>query len=306
MAPTEPANETSPSHPEPTRPAPPSFPPFHIVPGVPNFRDTGGWPIKNPDGRVRKGVLFRGSDTNRITPEGIAKLHGLGIKTDFDLRSKQQIERTGGYKEIDGIERKWTPVFAEEQYTEEAARQRYELYASETPDGIVSAFIEILTEGATMFRTVLRHLLATVPPVSSLDPVPALFMHCTTGNNRTGVFISMLLLLLGVPEEVVVEEYTLSEQGLAPTRHINVDRLLKKGAFEEYGEEARRKCERMIGARPESMRQLVVEVDRKWGGAEGYFKKVVGLSDEEVAKLRSLLVEKGDYNAHSQEGTSAA
>lgn len=122
----------------------PSFPPFHIVPGVSNFRDIGGWPTKFPGVRVRKGVLFRGSDTNRIAPEGIAKLHELGVKTDFDLRSKQQIERTGGYKEIDGIERKWTPVFAEEQYTEEAAKERYELYASETPDVCISPHLQKL------------------------------------------------------------------------------------------------------------------------------------------------------------------
>jgi hypothetical protein len=118
----------------------PSNPPFHVVPGVSNFRDIGGWSAEPPDTVVRTGVLFRGSDTNRITPEGVEKLHKLGIKTDFDLRSKQQIEKTGGYKEIDGIKRKWTPVFADEQYTEEAARQRYELYASENPDACLLFF----------------------------------------------------------------------------------------------------------------------------------------------------------------------
>lgn len=101
----------------------------------------------------------------------------------------------------------------------------------------------------------------------------------------------MLLLLLGVAEDVVAEEYTLSEKGLAPTRHINIERLLKKGAFKEYGpEEARRKCERMVGARPESMKQLVIEVKKKWDGEEGYFKTEVGLSDEEIEKLRLLLL----------------
>lgn len=119
----------------PLPPSHPDSPPFHIVPGLSNFRDIGGWPIATSPGapprHVRKGILFRGSDTNRITPKGAEKLRQLGIKTDFDLRSKQQIEKTGGYKEISGIQRRWTPVFAEEEYTEEAARQRYELYAGE-------------------------------------------------------------------------------------------------------------------------------------------------------------------------------
>jgi protein tyrosine/serine phosphatase len=118
-------------------------------------------------------------------------------------------------------------------------------------------------------------------------------MHCTTGNNRTGVFISLLLLLLGVPVDTVAKEYTLSEQGLAPTRHINIERLLKKGAFHEYGpEEARKKCERMVGARPESMKRLVMEVEKKWGGAEGYFVREVGLSHEEIEQLREKMLVK--------------
>jgi hypothetical protein len=120
-----------------TRPAHPEFFPFHIVTGISNFRDIGGWPIYDDSvppkcvGHVRRGILYRGSDTNRVTPEGEEKLQELGIKTDFDLRSKQQIEKLGGYKEIPGIERRWEPVFKEEEYTEEAAKKRYELYAGD-------------------------------------------------------------------------------------------------------------------------------------------------------------------------------
>ncbi|KAF1849049.1 uncharacterized protein K460DRAFT_364958 [Cucurbitaria berberidis CBS 394.84] len=311
MLSAEPAQERRPTESEaPPRAPHPSFVPFHIVTGVSNFRDIGGWPITpsfpssssttaTPH-HVRRGILFRGSDTTRITPAGIAKLQELHVKVDFDLRSKQQIEKAGGFKDMREwrIERVWAPVFSDEEYTEEKARERYELYASEDPAGIVEAFIEILTSGATMMRTVMRRLLSTiseVPAEQNADWSPALFMHCTTGNNRTGIFISLLLLLLHVPSTLIVHEYTLSEQGLAPTRHINVERLLKKGAFIEYGpEEARRKCERMIGARGESMEALLEEVGRRWGGAEGYFRDVVGLSEEEVRRVREVMTAEGE------------
>jgi hypothetical protein len=71
--------------------------------------------------------------------------------------------------------------------------------------------------------------------------------------------------------------------------------LLNKGAFGEYGEgEARRKCERMVGARRESMGALLEEVKRRWGGErctgpEGYFIRVVRLSGEEVVRVREVL-----------------
>ncbi|KAJ3548720.1 hypothetical protein NMY22_g1159 [Coprinellus aureogranulatus] len=300
--PTEVAPQPPPASSTPLPPHPDFFP-FHLAPGISNFRDIGGWPIASAEegstiiGHVRRGVLYRGSDTNRVQPEGVKKLVELGIKTDFDLRSKQQIEKTGGFRDLAGegfgIQRRWTPVFSDEAYTDEEARRRYELYAGDGTEGIVEAFVEILKAGGPMFRTVITQLLETVPPPSSSDSdakPPALFMHCTTGNNRTGVFIALLLLLLRVPRSTIAHEYALSEQGLAPTRHIQVGRLLGKGAFKEHGEiEAKRKCERMIGAREESMWALLDEVDRRWGGAEGYFKQEVGLTEDQIKKLREIL-----------------
>ncbi|KAF2832420.1 hypothetical protein CC86DRAFT_89273 [Ophiobolus disseminans] len=274
----------------------PTFPPFHHIPGVSNFRDIGGWPITSPTSSpkyVRKGLIFRGGDTTHITSAGISKLQDLDVKTDCDLRSAQQIKKAGGFKDMGewGIARIFSPVFGDEEYTEEKARARYECYASEDTADIVQAFVEILTSGAPAMVTVLRHLLST----ASTTPPPAFFMHCTTGNNRTGIFISLLLLLLDVPQNFIIREYTLSNAGLAPTKHINVERLLKKGAFQDYGEiEARRKCERMVGAREESMAALLAEVESRWGGAEGYFGGVVGLASEEIRSVRQILTADGE------------
>lgn len=280
----------------PARPPHPTFAPFHHVSGVSNVRDIGGWHITSASAaprHVRKGVIFRGGDTTRITPAGVSKLQELSVKVDFDLRSQQQIEKAGGFKDLGnwGIKSIWSPVFGEEEYTEEKAKVRYESYVSEDAADIVQAFVDVLTSGAPVMATVLRHVLST----ADATPPPAVFMHCTTGNNRTGIFVSLLLVLLGVPRELIVHEYTLSNAGLAPTRHVNVERLLKKGAFVEYGEiEARRKCERMVGARQESMLALLVEVERKWGGAEGYFDGVVGLTKGETESVKRILTIEGE------------
>ncbi|KAF2201178.1 hypothetical protein GQ43DRAFT_440818 [Delitschia confertaspora ATCC 74209] len=287
--------------------------PFIPVPSLSNFRDIGGWPIYSPSnpsictGHVRPGIIYRGSDTNRIQPSGIHILRDtLNIKTDFDLRSTQQIEATGGYKDLDGIRRIWAPIFKEEEYTEEAARRRYQMYAEDGTEGIVKAFVEVLTSGAEAFAVILRSIIETVPEPGKegSERPPALFIHCTTGNNRTGALVAMILLLLGVAPtglNSVAEEYALSELGLAPTRHKNVERLLKKGAFRELGpKEAKKKCERMVGARVESMEALVRkegEVQRRWGagmgdakmGAERYFLDVVGLGEDEIRRVREVL-----------------
>ncbi|KAH8712069.1 protein-tyrosine phosphatase-like protein [Phaeosphaeriaceae sp. PMI808] len=299
MDPAKSAEEAPLAPPSPhPRPSHPSYPPFHIVPGVSNFRDIGGWPIPVPGGtqtkHVRQGLIFRGGDTTRISPAGIDKLTNLNVRKDFDLRSKQQMEKTGGLKDLSewGIETISNPVFREEEYTKAKAEERYAMYASENPADIVKAFVEILESGSSTLREVI-HQLFLLNKVSG--PPQALFLHCTTGNNRTGVFIAMLLSLLRVPSSFIVREYKLSEFGLAPTKHINVERLLKNGAFKEDGEvEARSKCERMLSAREQSMQALLAEIEKREGGVEGYFMVDVGLTPDEISQIREILTADGD------------
>lgn len=37
------------------------------------------------------------------------------------------------------------------------------------------------------------------------------FIHCTSGKDRTGVIIAALLTLLDIPQDIIIEEYLLSE-----------------------------------------------------------------------------------------------
>lgn len=110
-------------------------PPFVDIPGLANFRDIGGWPIEDGKGNVlstvRKGIFYRGPDTTPVTDEGVLKLRELGVTTDFDLRSKGQIEKAGGYKDLEGIQRVWCPAFPDGEYSPEKAAARYVLYASD-------------------------------------------------------------------------------------------------------------------------------------------------------------------------------
>lgn len=113
-------------------------PPFVDIPGLANFRDIGGWPIENENGkligRVRKGVFYRGPDTTTITDGGVAKLKSLNVTTDFDLRSNGQIAKAGGCKELDGIERIGCPAFPDGEYSPDKAAARYVQYASDGTD----------------------------------------------------------------------------------------------------------------------------------------------------------------------------
>lgn len=312
---------------------------FVDIPGLANFRDIGGWPISDESGNivahVRKGVFYRGPDTAPIEPSGEAKLRELGITKDFDLRSKGQIVKAGGFKTVEGIERVGCPAFPDGEYSPDKAAARYVQYASDGTDvsidftcittsfdteilgedltsredilshdtrfsishhslpeltsgqGIVQAFSDVLTHGAPAARIILVHL-ASIPP----DAPTACFIHCTTGNNRSGVFIGVILSLLHVPPALIAEEYSLSDIGLRPTRDKVVERLMKSPVFANAGGGGKERAERMVGARKESMLAMLEMVEKKWGGAEGYARDACGLSEEEVERIRVLLTVK--------------
>lgn len=117
-------------------------------------------------------------------------------------------------------------------------------------------------------------------------------MNCTTGNNRTGPFTGILLSLLHVPTEQIATEYALSDKGLAPIRSTVVARLVKNPKFAAvFGDEVEQRAMRMVGARPETMFAMLEMVNERWGSAEGYVKKVCGLTDEEIGRVRRVLIE---------------
>jgi protein-tyrosine phosphatase len=62
----------------------------------------------------------------------------------------------------------------------------------------------------TTDRHVRRWLNAVAAAVVEVPEVPVL-VHCASGKDRTGVAVALLLLVIGVPREVIVEEYMLSD-----------------------------------------------------------------------------------------------
>jgi len=65
----------------------------------------------------------------------------------------------------------------------------------------------------TQDRAVRRWLNALGTAVAEA-PGPPILVHCASGKDRTGVVVAVLLLTLGVPREVIIEEYLLSEGGV--------------------------------------------------------------------------------------------
>ncbi|RDW62235.1 hypothetical protein BP6252_11668 [Coleophoma cylindrospora] len=196
-------------------------PPFIEVAGIPNFRDLGGYPISSsPRHSVRRDIIYRSAEPQRVTKDGIATMNSLGITHIYDLRSKNEIERNkaagrGGVVTWEGCERLFAPVFADEDYSPEKIAIRFQDYAAEGTEGFTRAYDSILQTGArTSYRTILLHL--------ANEPTKPMIIHCTAGKDRTGVICALVLSLCGVDDETVAREYSLTELGLPEKWKVEV------------------------------------------------------------------------------------
>lgn len=282
-------------------------PPFLNIPGLPNFRDIGGYATAEQQTLVRRNLVFRASEPSKLTDEGITRLQELGITHVFDLRSADELKPREGWvgsrvREWEGAKRVFCPVFAEEDYSPEAIARRWGQF-SEGDTGFVLAYERILEVGAqadhpyTPFRSILTHLSAED------DPSPIL-VHCSAGKDRTGVICALLLSLAGVEDEVVAHEYNLTEVGLGPRKQEFVEALIKDGPLKDQ----REKAERMVSARKEAMRATLTMMRAKYGSVERYATECCGLTPESLERLRrNMLVDAGsndelplDWRTHAE------
>jgi protein tyrosine/serine phosphatase len=58
------------------------------------------------------------------------------------------------------------------------------------------------------------------------EPQKPLILHCTAGKDRTGVICALILSLCGVDDEVIAQEYNLTEVGLTTEWKTSVSKHL--------------------------------------------------------------------------------
>ncbi|KAK1776392.1 protein-tyrosine phosphatase-like protein [Copromyces sp. CBS 386.78] len=266
-------------------------PPFISAPGVANLRDVGGYEIPSTSGNtkkmVRKGVVFRSADPTKLTDEGVAVMQTLGIAHVYDFRSKLEFGKTPETepKEWEGAQRHWVPVFAEVDLSPEAQAVKMRRFKDYTngPEGFVRAYSTILAGAAdpkneyAPYRTIFQQIASSPSP---------LLVHCSAGKDRTGLFIAILLSLLRLPHAVIAHEYSLTDLGLAHRKSAIVDHVMLDPAFD--GDRAA--AERMVSSRKEVMLATLQYIDAEYGGAEKYVIEKLGVTKEEVERIREVMV----------------
>lgn len=169
--------------------------------GASNFRDLGGYPAR--DGRtVRWRQIFRSNHLGHVTEADIRVLRGLGLKSVFDFRGME--ERAAAVCALEEIAVHSLPIEPTVQATLRARRANgVPLSSTEALDVMRDSYRNYVRQSTPSYRALFVHLLEDSAP---------LVIHCTAGKDRTGFACALILHALGVPDEIIAEDYLLTNR----------------------------------------------------------------------------------------------
>jgi protein-tyrosine phosphatase len=241
-----------------------------------NFRDLGGY--ATTDGRwVRWGTLFRSDTLHRLTRADAEEFRGLGLRTVIDLRSRTEIEDHGRVEVTDGAFT-WHNVpildnvrLVPSEPTEPGAPAAPELPALAPGEGYVRLVEQFSASLGEVFSL-----------LSQDKALPAVF-HCTAGKDRTGIVAALTLDLLGVPDDSIIADYTLTERAHERTQSwIELHEPDFAAYLAEIPYERR-------AARPEKIRGFLDLFRHQFGSAEQFLVNL-GVDGDRLRALRDRLL----------------
>ena len=249
--------------------------------GAHNFRDLGGY--KTEDGRALKwGKIYRSDDLHLLTDEDLKYLSRLNIKSVVDFRSDEERE-----SEPDRLNPDMTQVllpikFQPEELDDETLKNLMKNLTFGTLDSsnLLRDFnIVIVKDFATEYKKFFRHVIE-----NNAEPI---VFHCTAGKDRAGFASAMILTVLGVPREKVIEDYLLTNTYVKD--HVDSEMLeIELKTFFRADTDNLRKInlveERYIQAAFDT-------IDSEWGGMDNYISGALGLSEEDILKLKDFYLE---------------
>ncbi len=250
--------------------------------GIPNFRDLGGYPAA--DGRaVKWGKLYRSGHLATASNADLAGLAALQLASFIDFRSGA--EKT---EEPNRLPDPASFALVEIPVLDEGNRNLFNEISTRIEEGTMGDFdpdltmIEANRQFADEFTPQFRQFVDTV---LEADGAPVLW-HCTAGKDRTGFAAAVLLRILGVPQDIIMQDYLASS---APALESRSKELLMLRLFES--EETADKIAVMLGVEPAWLEAAFEQIDTTWGSFDNYVAEGLQLSAADVQRLRANLLE---------------
>jgi len=232
-------------------------------PNAQNARDLGGLPLQQ-GGSTRTHAFVRTAHLGALTQAGLQQMYDYGLRTIVDLRCAEELLMTPS-----AIPNGTHFIVHHRPFLGPSVKewQRREVNSNDA-----RGYVDMLDK----FQPEVLQIVQTM----SEAPQGGVLFHCYAGKDRTGVTSMLLLSLAGVADEVIADDYSLSESGLQAMREQDYARA--------QDDERRAAVLHDYRCPPEAMLRALAHLHQTYGGAAAYLR-TIGLSDDAVENLRRRL-----------------
>lgn len=261
--------------------------------GTYNFRDCGGY--ETIEGRrVKWGLLYRSDQLSSISERDVAFLKNMGLKTIVDYRSKSEASAAPN-KEISDAN-----TYSLDPYAKTA-----QLAAGSIDDDVNKSILDLLKEHkfypekygdpeenmykqykkfiySDSSKKAYRELIKLILDEHNLP----LVQHCRGGKDRTGFGVAIILLALGVREECVIYDYTLTTQ-YRVTKNKKQMNLYKKYTKDE---QTLTLLSTLQQSKEIYMETAINEMKKTYGSIDSYLKDALGIDQDVKEKLKEIFL----------------
>ena len=247
-----------------------------------NFRDFGGY--DTADGaRVKWRKLFRCGHLAKLSESDQATLESLQLGFVCDFRSERENEKLPPRLSAALMERRiLLNIWPKSSRTVGDMMRRLaagEITDDEIYHGQNVIYREFVTDFAAHYGLMFARLLQA-------EGQPIL-IHCTAGKDRTGLGAALILSALGVPEEVIVDDYLISNG--CPILREEIFEIVRRSHELKAEEEPR--FMRLLGARADSLHAAFAAISQTSGSMDGYLTDSLGVSAHDRDNLRRWYLE---------------
>src|SRR5579875_196915 len=262
--------------------------------GAVNVRDIGGY--RSAYGlEVRRGRLFRGDALSQLTAADVARLATLGLCTVIDFRTPGEVLLGGADRLPYGVELVALPVSGGDlgSVYELIASGDHERQHRALGEGRAASLMVEISRGFVADPRQREAFGAAFRLLCSPGRLPLLF-HCSGGRDRAGWMTTIVLTALGVPRELVLRDYLLSNDfhrtGYTKLRFD----LVKTGMVRDPD-----LLRPILEQSPTYLAAAFEEADRRYGSFGRFLADGLEVSQAMLAEVRDRLLRRprGPYGA---------
>ena len=235
--------------------------------GASNFRDLGGY--TGHGGRpVRWRRIFRSDHLAGLTADDVSLLSELGLSRVLDFRGEQErVAQVCVMPNVAVFSLAINPTVV--QGMKDLMEAGCRITADDTVRLMQDTYRAFVHHNSDRFAALFGHLLERDDP---------LVFHCTAGKDRTGFAAAMILLSLGVPRPVVMQDYLLTNEmyrmpataaGFAPQEVLEV----------------------LWRVQEDFLNAALKAVDKDYGGVASYLENTLKVGPREQERLAALYLQ---------------